>query len=100
MVDIDVISPAVASTLSDSTHTGVFAHGVANVSVTDVRAVPATFMKPELSFDGEPMLEVPPETVGCGPPVMTWLLLSIENVVLPDDEAMVNKLRAGAEEVP
>ena len=70
--------------------TGAFAHGVANVIVTEVRAVPATAILPELSFDGEFMLDVPPDTVGCFPPVLTCPLLSIANVVLPVDEATAN----------
>jgi hypothetical protein len=64
VVEIEVMSPAVARTLSDSVQTGVLFHGVANVRVTEVSAVPATAMLPELSFDGLIIEDVPPDTVG------------------------------------
>ena len=70
VVEIDVMSPVTVDWLSDSIHTGADAHGWANVIVTDVSAVPATAIEPASSFEGLFMLDVPPDTVGVGPPVM------------------------------
>src|SRR6202034_1154594 len=83
---MEVMSPAVTSMLSDSVQTGVFVHGVANVIVTEVRAVPATAIVPELSFEGLTIDDVPPDTDGCGPPVTICPFTSIINVVEAVDE--------------
>lgn len=66
--EIDEISAVSAVELSDSVQSGAAEYACANVSVTDVSAVPVTVIVPFRSLPETD--EVPPVTEGVGPDVM------------------------------